>query len=195
MGGIRAPGIEVQLTRLIQLVQEQVQLSQASLNVLQSLEWRQSRQNPSSQDALRHADAYWAGGEWCTTSPVLDQVAALLLRGESTAQGHWPHQADERRGQALTAQEFLRARGLLPPGGGDWSQGHLLMWMPSFQQCMLARGVPEEVFRPYQCPGLPEVVAQAPPRNPDGRPMTPEEVRASIQILRPEVTPLQNIEQ
>ena len=85
----------------------------------------------------------------------------------------------------MAAQEFLRQQGLQPPEGAAWSQGHILMYLPEFQQAMQARGIPEEVFQPYQVPGLAEVVSQAPPRDRAGNVLTPEQVHANIQFSMP----------
>ena len=85
----------------------------------------------------------------------------------------------------MAAQEFLRQQGLQPPEGAAWSQGHILMYLPEFQQAMQARGIPEEVFQPYQVPGLAEVVSQAPPRDRAGNVLTPEQVHANIQLFMP----------
>lgn len=173
---------------IAELIRETNQTSARILDTLKTMEWMQSRAQPSPQDALRHAEQYFGGEEWRTTQPVLSQITRHASRGTFTGQGYWPVRADRWRGQAVACRRWLQARRLHPPAqDGQWWQGHVLPWLPSVQAAMAEEGVPDQNLVHYRDPEFTQLLGQAPSVGPDGEEMSQGDVQEAELRMHPYV--------
>ena len=103
---------------------------------VECMELRDSMNNPSAVDCMRHLDQEAQGQIWCNTPAIYSGVARLLTYGIST-KGQLPLEADQYRGEYGIIQALMAREGLLSDDP-LWNQGNISLANPRVQARVIA---------------------------------------------------------
>ena len=98
---------------------------------VECMELRDSMNNPSAVDCMRHLDQEAQGQIWCNTPAIYSGVARLLTYRIST-KGQLPLEADQYRGEYGIIQAIMAREGLLSDDL-QWNQGNIGLANPRVQ--------------------------------------------------------------